>query len=287
MNDIQVAQNKAEFIQLLTAQRNAYSKAKKYQIIEVIALFVSIALPFRTMFDKNLTKNLLLFGFLWVLLYLALEYFRKKRILQGAKIQEEFDTSLFKLPWNKIKCDNKVKADTKVKLARKDQNGDFKNWYSTEITSEIPHNIAVLLCQRINCSWELDLRKKFLFFLLSLSFIYYLTLVLYSIYTDYNIYEFLLFISPSSAFMVYIIKNARAFKNQYDRKNTVMEKIDSILEGLTEGTWLSVETLRQIQDEIFQSRTVSENIPDWFYKRFKNDNENRTDEIIKNIKSNL
>lgn len=287
MNEIQVTQNKVEFIQLLTAQRNAYSKAKKYQIIEVIALLLSIALPFRTMFDKNLTKNLFLFGFIWLLFYLTLEYFRKKRILQGAKIQEEFDTRLFKLPWNTIKCDNKVKSETKVKLADKDQSGDFKNWYSTEITNEIPHNIAVLLCQRINCSWELDLRRKFLFFLLSLAFIYYLIMVLFSIYTDYNIYEFLLFISPSSAFIVYIIKNGRAFKNQYDRKNNVLEKIDGILEGLPEGSLPSIETLRQLQDEIFQSRIVSENIPDWFYKRFKNNNENMTDKIIRNIKSNL
>lgn len=43
----------------------------------------------------------------------------------------------------------------------------------------------------------------------------------------------------------------------------------------------------KIQDVIYSERTVRENIPDWFFKFSKSSNENRTDSIIKSIKSNF
>ena len=286
MNDINTKQNSTQFIELLKAQRIAYSQCKAYQILDLISLLFAIIAPVVGLLKNELINLLGAIGVLWTILYLVAEGYRKAKTEEGAKIQEEFDTELYSIPWNEILCKNKINIDIKRDLADKYQANDLLDWYSKEIGNILPNEIAVLLCQRINFSWEINLRKKFVLFILIALIIYYGVFISLCIYSNTGIYDILILISPSLSFLMYCVQNTLSLKSHIKSKNETLALIDQkISEYSTQRILPNINTLRQIQDVIFTERTVPEKIPDWFYFFYKKNNENRTDQLIVSIKS--
>lgn len=286
MNRITQTQNEAKFIEYLKAQRVAYSQCKIYQVFDVISVLMAIVLPIIGMYRTDIVNYLGAFGVLWTIIYLVTENYRKKKTEQGAKIQEQFDTELFEIPWNEILCKNKVNTDTKIDLAKEYKGNDLSNWYSLEVDSSLPKSIAIILCQRINFSWELKLRKRFVTFLIILLVAYYGIFVGFFVSKNIGFYDILLLIAPSLSFLIYGVQNSLSLKNHIKSKNDTLSQIDEILNEYSDNREKpSKGILRQVQDIIYTERTVPEKIPDWFYKLSKSSNENRTDNIITSIKA--
>jgi len=286
MNRITQTQNEAKFIEYLKAQRVAYSQCKIYQVFDVISVLMAIVLPIIGMYRTDIVNYLGAFGVLWTIIYLVTENYRKKKTEQGAKIQEQFDTELFEIPWNEILCKNKVNTDTKIDLAKEYKGNDLSNWYSLEVDSSLPKSIAIILCQRINFSWELKLRKRFVTFLIILLVAYYGIFVGFFVSKNIGFYDILLLIAPSLSFLIYGVQNSLSLKNHIKSKNDTLSQIDEILNEYSNNREKpSKGILRQVQDIIYTERTVPEKIPDWFYKLSKSSNEDRTDNIIKSIKA--
>ncbi len=288
MNIINQRQNEKEFIDYLKAQRIAYSQCKLYQIFDLISILLAIILPIIGLFKTDLVNYLGAFGVLWAIIYLIAENFRKIKSEQGAKIQEQFDTELYQIPWNEVLCRNKINRDIQRDLINKYTKNDLSDWYSVEIGNSLPHEIAVLLCQRINFSWELNLRKKFVFFLVGVTVIYYSLFLLISILSNLGLFDMLILMAPSISFLIYGVKNSLSLKSQIKSKTQTLDLIDNKLEDFANTKDLpSIEVLRQIQDVIYSERTVPEKIPDWFYRAFRTKNELRSDDLIKSIKRKL
>lgn len=286
MNRITQKQNESEFIEYLKAQRVAYSQCKTYQVFDLISILMAIVLPIIGMYKSDIVNYLGAFGVLWTIIYLVTENYRKKKTEQGAKIQEQFDTELFEIPWNEILCKSKVNTDTCIDLAKEYDGNDLANWYSLEVDSSLPKSIAVILCQRINFSWELKLRKRYVTFLIILLIAYYGIFIGFFVAKNIGFYDILLLIAPSLSFLIYGVQNSLSLKNHIKSKNETLSQIDEILNKYSENQEIPTDsTLRQIQDIIYTERTVPEKIPDWFYKLSKSKNENRTDNIIKSIKA--
>jgi hypothetical protein len=288
MNRITQRQNETKFIEYLKAQRVAYTQCKIYQVFDVVSVLMAIVLPIIGMLNNNIVNYLGAFGVLWTIIYLVTENYRKRKTEQGAKIQEQFDTELFEIPWNNILCKYKVNPDTQVDLAKEYNGNDLTNWYSLEVNSSLPKSIAIILCQRINFSWELKQRKRYVAFLILLLVTYYGLFVVIFICKNIGFYDILLLIAPSLSFLIYCVQNSLSLKNHITSKNETLEQIDEILDKYAENKEIPNESvLRQIQDIIYIERTVPEKIPDWFYKLSKSSNENRTDSIIKSLISNF
>ncbi|WP_054850985.1 S-4TM family putative pore-forming effector [Olleya sp. ITB9] len=286
MNRIIQKQNESKFIEYLKAQRVAYSQCKVYQLFDVISVLMAIILPIIGILNKDIVNYLGAFGVLWTIIYLVTENYRKKKTEQGAKIQEQFDTELFEMPWNDILCKNKVNSDTQIDLANNYEGNDLSNWYSLEVDSSLPKPIAIILCQRINFSWELKLRKRYVTFLIILLVTYYGLFIAFFISKNIGFYDILLLIAPSLSFLIYAVQNSLSLKNHINSKNETLGQIDEILDKYSINGEIPDESiLRQIQDIIYSERTVPEKIPDWFYKLSKSSNEDRTDNIIKSIKA--
>lgn len=288
MNTINQRQNENEFIDYLKALRIAYSQCKFYQIFDFISILIAIILPIIGLFKTNLVNYLGAIGVLWTIVYLIAENFRKIKSEQGAKIQEQFDIELYQIPWNEVLCGNRINRDTKRDLINKYSKNDLNDWYSVEIGNTLPHKIAVLLCQRINFSWELNLRNKFVFFLVGVTVIYYGIFLLISILSNLGLFDTLVLMAPSISFLIYGVQNSLTLKSQIKSKTQGLYLIDKKIEDFANNKTLpSIEILRQIQDVIFTERTVPEKIPDWFYRVFRKKNEIRTDDLIKSIKREL
>ncbi|UBZ05651.1 hypothetical protein LDL76_09740 [Salegentibacter mishustinae] len=286
MNRITQTQNEEKFIEYLKAQRVAYSQCKAYQVFDVISVLMAIILPIIGMYKNDIVNYLGAFGVLWTIIYLVTENYRRKKTEQGAKLQEQFDTELFEIPWNEILCKNKITTDTRIDLAKEYDGNDLTNWYSLEVDSSLPKSIAIILCQRINFSWELKLRKKFVTFLIILLVAYYGIFIGFFLAKNIGFYDILLLIAPSLSFLIYGVQNSLSLRNHINSKNETLSQIDNILNKFSESREEPNDgTLRQIQDIIYTERTVPEKIPDWYYRLSKKANENRTDNITKSIKA--
>jgi len=286
MNKITIKQNEPKFIEYLKAQRIAYSQCKVYQVFDLISVVMAIILPIIGFLKTEYVNYLGAFGVLWTIIYLVSENYRRKKTEQGAKIQEQFDTELYEISWNEILCKSKVNSDTQIDLTKKYKINDLLNWYSLEVDTSLPKSIATILCQRINFSWELKLRKKFVRFLIILLLIYYGFFIFFFLYKNIGFYDMLILIAPSLSFLIYGVQNSFALRSHIQSKEETLSIIDEKLEVYAKNkTEPKQSILRQIQDVIFSERTVPEKIPDWFYSLSKRSNENRTDTIIKTIKT--
>lgn len=288
MNDINEKQNQDRFIEFLKAQRVAYSQCKNYQFFDSISVLSAVVLPIIGLINNQCINALSVVGVVWTILYLIAEKFRKKKADQGAKIQEEFDTELFNIPWNDVLCKKKITKEIQIDLASKYNKNDLYDWYSTEIGSELPQEIAIILCQRINSSWEARQKKNYSLLLLISVIAYYSIFIITSIIINLGLYDTLLLLAPSISFLIYSVENICSLNSQISEKEDNIELIDNLINDYKVNHKIpSITFLRQIQDVIYCQRSVPEKIPDWFYKKFKIKNEDRTNKIIKSIKSSI
>jgi len=288
MNDIPYKQNESHFIELLKAQRVAYSQCKSFQIFDIVSLIIAIFFPLLALEFPNSQNVINAFGVLWTIAYLITEGYRKNKTAQGAVIQEQFDTELYQLKWNEILCKDKVNIDTIQELSKKYKNNDLTNWYSKKIDTNLPRQIAVILCQRINFSWEITQRKTFVICLTFLVSIYYLVYVIIGLQNNIGFFDLLVLLSPSISFLVYCVLNILSLRTHIKSKSETLKFIDKKLEEYRQNRSLpTAETLRQIQDVIFTERAVPEKIPDWYYRLKKNENENFIDNLIVKIQNNF
>ncbi|SFC94864.1 hypothetical protein SAMN04487907_1222 [Zunongwangia mangrovi] len=114
--------------------------------------------------------------------------------------------------------------------------------------------------------------------------VYYAAFAIYSIIQNVGFYDFLLLVAPSISFLIYTVQNSLSLKRHIESKNETLNQIDHYINKYSKKKKVPKENiLRQIQDVIYTERTVPEKIPDWFYYLYKEDNENRTDQIVKSI----
>jgi hypothetical protein len=288
MNDITTRQNNPNLIELLKAQRIAYSQCKTFQLFDVVSVIIAIIFPVLTLKFPTYQNMINAFGVLWTIAYLLTEIYRKNKTTQGAIIQEQFDTELYNLKWNEILCKDKVSIDTIQELATKYSSNDLTNWYSIKINDSNPKEIATILCQRISFSWEITQRRKFVRFLTIIASLYYLTYVVISIKNNIGFFDLLVMLSPSISFLIYSVLNILSLKSHIKSKNETLRFIDKELDNYKVNSSLPTnETLREIQNVIYSERTVPEKVPDWFYRLNKAKNENFIDNLIIKIQNNF
>jgi hypothetical protein len=253
MNDITTKQNNPNLVELLKAQRVAYSQCKKFQIFDVVSVIIAILFPFLTLKYPNYQKAINAFGVLWTASYLLTEVYRKNKTTQGAIIQEQFDTELYNIKWNEVLCKDKANIDTIQDLASKYSKNDLQNWYSTKIDNTLPNEISILLCQRINFSWEISQRQKFVTFLSIIAILYYGIYIVIGFKNNVGFFDLLVMLSPSISFLVYSVLNVISLRSHVKSKNETLKFIDKELEKFKQSrtSLPTSETLRQIQNVIF------------------------------------
>ena len=79
MNDITTRQNNPNFIELLKAQRVAYSQCKKFQIYDVVSIIIAILFPLLTLKYPSCQNAINAFGVLWTASYLLTEVYKKTK----------------------------------------------------------------------------------------------------------------------------------------------------------------------------------------------------------------
>jgi hypothetical protein len=286
-------QNKDQYLRLLCAQREAYRRAKKVQVIDFISLLIALFPTVLLFIDlgvdekgNNINRQTLslvaVIGVFWTVGSVFAQMWMDKQTKLGATIQDKFDTKLFNLESNAVLIDSHIDTSKIIELGRKYNKEDMKNWYSINIPPTVHNDASVLLAYLCNGIFGKSQRNNYIGFIALLIFLYYGGFIVYSLIENVGIFDFTLFIAPSIPALIYAsitIQAQWSIIKTYEKIITLAEK--KYLDYKINDELPTKQELRQIQDLFYTQRLVSNKIPTWFYRIMKGRAENLVDDSIK------
>lgn len=260
-------QNDPELIKLLRASTVAYTKAKTWEItISYFFIFLSILYPISYLLIPDESIKLTLFGcsFFLSLIVEIITSSLNNNTSKGAIFKEEFDTSLFNLPWKSTlsKPDHSEVSEFSLQYKGK----EIKDWYSCNLLPSIPHNISIAIFQHTNTSWDIGLRKKYSNWLKNILISY--SIILISILVILNVDGLTWFFIAFSilSFYTHFLSLIRGHKSTIEKREVISKHLDEIIRIKQS---ITTEDLRDIQDEIFSTRIETSKVPNFFFKLYK------------------
>ena len=300
LNDINVKQNKEEFLLYFFTQRKLYSKAKKINLLLFwigVAIYILGLLPIvKSKFDYYYNVATVA----WIVISQILNDRSVLTKLMAAEYQEYIDRSMFEFPINNdiisnldklrrcaidLKIKNNKEFNEKVKPNVKET---VYNWYSD--VSNLPIEIARIFCQNENCHWENKLRRdynKILYFLIitAVSTYVYLLVKYYSGYAIFN----LIYAVPISIEIIKLINHNNAIvkicDELEDRMNRVYTYISEKLEDM-DNQYLYNESIA-IQRKIFEYRKTNIPVPNFIYNFLRKRYQKESNQFIKMLKDEI
>jgi SMODS-associating 4TM effector domain len=277
-------QNSPENLELLAAMRHLYNCAKRIRTIRVIVnIVLALAAVFYASTDPQAKEWLALIGLVWLFVTRFLQEKEKNYTKTAATIQEEFDTNLFGIPWNRSLVGNKIPPEEIKKAAKrlKDNRNSLKNWYTG---LNAPNKISnVLLAQRTNLIWDARRRKKYAFAVGFITATYFA----FTIYLGWNtsIKAYLLTILiPSLPILLHGFDTCKAHWSRANRCEQVGEKVLATFESNLKAPDPNIlQTCREYQDFIYQKRCDTALVPNWWYKIWREEDE----DIMKTVNERL
>lgn len=268
-NDIVALQNLDSSIDLLAAQNKLYGQAKTVLGIQYF-LVISLAIVLGYYHTREVKPDVILnigSGVIFIV-NLLIRSVRKSKHELAALIQEKFDTKVLSLKWSES-ITNKPRTEDIVRIlvnisSEEKESMKLRDWYPIAINS-LSLDQARLLCQRINLSWDQQLRKNHIFRLLGCLLIISIGLTCYhstSLVFD-AIYECLIWIPVYSFIFSQIWGNFKGIistdklKTQFDFAVDVTLSKDKVN---------LADVSRNLQNLIFYQRKYSPLIFDWIYK---------------------
>lgn len=279
-NNIPAEQATPDLVKLAHARQNTFKTAKWAMGAFVI---VSIALPalgaFLARWDEA-KPYFALAGLVLLIVDVALlQPTQKDSIKRAAKLAEEFDTKVFKLPWNSFVAGEKVAPEDIRKASKRPLSTERKeqiaSWYESSV-GEVPLRFGRLVCQRTNIHYDERLRRQYVTWLLSLTTIVGGVLFLIAFAKDSKLSEFVMGLAvPFTPVLAWVLRERRKQVDtaaSLDRLQSEFQKIwREAIAGASEKETESRS--RQLQDAIYQHRSSAPLLFDWVYTLLRDKNE--------------
>lgn len=303
MNEINNRQNQNFPIDCIAAFRQKYSEIKRLSLIQtILSVWVPIILglsaiglnnsSITSVIGLNVLDISIYASFICVAITLIDLLFFTKLIESGkelaTKIQERFDTYVLCLPWNTILAGSKPSNEdiSRLKKAfyqyKSNKKEHLINWYNPKV-SMVEHNKGVLLCQRMNLYWDKELRKaanKRIILALSC---WILLICVLALVQDMSFNTLLLTVFlPLLPILSYSIK----LITDNNRSIETITRLKDILESVWNDSHIDIvttESLREIQNEIYQHRKTNRPISNKFYWKRKGEFEANTQYSIEKM----
>jgi len=268
-SSIAARQNEDYSLTLLAAQRQMYSSGKRARLYGVLGSGVlAIIAPIVLLFFPQYGSLMVIAGGMWFIIVFASLRSQENVFKVAAKVQEEFDVELFRLPWNDILVGPHVTRELIYEASRAFR-GDrtaLRDWYPE--VSNLPHYIGVLVCQRSNIVWEWRLRRGYGWAVAILASILLISGVTLGCWLGETLLNWLFGVFfPSLPAYLYGLETSLT---QFRTANEVEEFEERVNElwrkALLEPQIVNAEQCRRIQDRIFIHRRNALPIPDSWYK---------------------
>jgi hypothetical protein len=277
-NHIIAEQNTPRRLEMLAAQRELYSRAKRVFAIGAIAsvagpvLWISIAAAF-----APFRPWAALLGIVVAAVDLIfLDGWQRRLQKTAADVQEDFDCDVLRIARNPIKRSGFVDPEVVREAAGRYRARDaelvhLRDWYPASVQA-LPMPLARLVCQRTNLRWDAQLRRIYAGGILTVVFVLsILTLVLglaSGVTADSLVLRVLAPALPAIVWGMREFTRQREAANEADRVKSHVERLwSSALAGEVAESWDG--EARAIQDEIFDRRRRGPLVFDWVYERLR------------------
>lgn len=263
MNRIAHDQDTPDFQRLLKARQRVYSDATRYQILQIAStVIVPVVGAVFAFAYQEARPYVALYGLIVTALdVMWIDRMQRWLLKVAAKISEEFDCGVLKMPWNSFVAGKRVDAEVVDAAARRwnDDASSIAGWY-VGIPSTARHPMARLVCQRMNLQYDSSLRKKYGTYLIRGACIAFVVLTVGAVAKDLKLIDFAAVAATISPAIFWAI---REHFRQSDSAKT-----NEILKGEAEKFLESVRTTgcddvecekrsRELQDALFQRRVAN------------------------------
>ncbi len=207
----------------------------------------------------------------------------------GAKFQEKFDTWLFDLDWEDIEVGPEPSVEVEKEYTNrikrvKSRFDNLENWYS-ESLSQLDNDLAILVCQRTNCIYDVKLRKSFKGTLVLIIIVILAFFILTSVFNNLPVNTILIAIlAPFVPIFNFFLKIIRENETVITVRERLKNAIDKIWkqELSTHDVDTKVEA-RKIQNLIYRTRKENPPIFDFYYKLYRNQQEDIANDSASSI----
>jgi len=288
---IDVEQNKPERLELLRAQRLFYSRAKLYQnLFAVMALLLpAVGVLFGAVYPE--IRPFLGFGSIVVLLLDVGVISRKQRedCKRGAKVQEQFDTEVLKLDWNRLVAGGRVDAeDVRAINSRPMTDVDrqyLENWYEVAI-AKLPLPVGRIICQRTNVTYDMRVRKAYAEILLGAAVLLFVGLTLLGLYQGVKVNDLILTMYlPALPLATFLLREHRKHGDTIETLTTMKAEVEKVWEQAVSGTSFDelTKSSRALQDAIYRHRASNPLVFDWLYGCLRQQQEDLTKHAVEKL----
>lgn len=282
-NNIVELQNKPENIKMLKAMRHLYSKVgvlTNYYFIfcVLVPIVISFAKPFISSDDYQvLFHSMIAYNLLSLIVGLWLECKIKKERVLAAKIQQQFDCNVFELQWNKYTFGIQPSLEDINSNVKSSNDEDFINWYDREIDT-VDRMLAVIICQRINLTYDVALRKKFLSYITLICSIIFIAIMVVAFCENEGLRTTIVFVAvPLIPIIRWFFSTRKANSDNMEKCERIKKIIDDYLEEYrSNGIVFSDIDLCEIQNCIYEHRKTAFKIPDFIYNKMRSKQEEAT-----------
>ncbi|MFF8559811.1 S-4TM family putative pore-forming effector [Streptomyces albidoflavus] len=265
------AQNADPSLRLLAAQRQTYSDAKLLHFAKLSIIVCGGLATAAATFILAPSRPLIgaVSGALLLFISIVGSSREKKKVAAAAAMQEEFDTSIFQLPWARGSKVSRPSASEVARASMRHRRGNLRDWYGLD--AKIARPADVLICQRVNLGWGVATHRAWAACAFSLGGLILVAATVSATLGHLSI--------PDSIIGVYVplipaikelvevyLANSRSaqLKEEADRSAGVLW--DSVA---TKGKLPTEVQCRKLQDVIFSGRRKNALIPDWFYRALR------------------
>jgi hypothetical protein len=281
-NDILIRQNKPEELERLAAQRELYSSAKRIFFWQaIITVVVPVALACLGIIFEKWAPYIAWYGVaIFSIDLLVIDPLIKKRKTKAAKIQELFDCSVLQLSYSELKTVKDITVEDVLQNYEAHQKiatniEKIRDWYPAPI-SEVGLPVARIICQRSSCWWDKQLRETYcqrikLVIILIIAGIFTGCLI-----AQTGTVQLILVLSALIPFFQFAIKQYNDNVDMNCRLQELSAYIDKVWDDILKGKIADPEVkneARRIQDGLYDNRTLSPLVFDFFYKKRRTGNE--------------
>jgi hypothetical protein len=277
-------QNGQQELQLLIAQRLEHSAAKRLVWVGYgLSIFLaSVSALMLLVIDDEITTALsAMLAVIAIFTDNILQYFTMKHTEKAASIQQTFDVRVFGLPLEYGVLNNNEVGYAIAGNVTSDTES-VKNWYSDY--SALPPLHEILCCQSENIRWDDKLRRRFRKMAVVLWIIIIFAVLVVALLLRYNVAKMLSMLTWILPLLQVLILSLRSLTENIEiirEAQALATNATNLIGKISDAEFEKL--LIEIQLRIFNHRRTCEQIPDWFYSRFRSKDQTNEDNTAKAI----
>lgn len=280
-NTICDRQNEDKYICYLAAQRQLYNEVKG---LDIIIILFSVIIPLVLAILQDVIANsgsVSLVSHLLSIISMVVGLFVKssvsKKRSNAAEIQQHFDVYVYQMPWdtklfgkqNNITCI--IAEKSKLLLSNPEERYKLHDWY-TAVAGTVELKKGILICQKENFYWDVSLRKRFKWRSLIIIGIFVIGIVGIGIIKNESVETLILRVAFILPMLTWLFETIRQLNKDIDD----LEDIENLIKA---PSVKMMEDLQEIQSKIYAHRKECYTIPNKFYQRYKDNDEDMAHRI--------